>query len=278
MADTYKPVDNAALIKEVNELHKHKKRPLSYHVQTVVAVLVTIIMLFPLYWMIATSFKSAEEVQLVIPTLFPHAFHPENYLNVLQKANFMKYYWNTIVMTAGILFLQVSTGILAAYGFAVGRFKGRAALFYVVLGALMIPHQVTFIPIYIMCANWNLCDTFLSIDQSYIDAGRIDGLSRLGTIWYVLVPMSKATIFTVTLVTFTNGWNAYFWPKIIAKNEVRRVLTVGLAQLKNTFAGQAVSNYHEIMAGAVLAIIPVVILFLIFQKYMMTGYSKAAMK
>ena len=125
-----------------------------------------------------------------------------------------------------------------------------------------------------MCANWNLCDTFLglilpeavsayyifmlrntfmSIDQSYIDAGRIDGLSRLGTIWYVLVPMSKATIFTVTLVTFTNGWNAYFWPKIIA-------------------------NYHEIMAGAVLAIIPVVILFLIFQKYMMTGYSKAAMK
>lgn len=106
MADTYKPVDNAALIKEVNELHKHKKRPLSYHVQTVVAVLVTIIMLFPLYWMIATSFKSAEEVQLVIPTLFPHEFHPENYLNVLQKANFMKYYWNTIVMTAGILFCR----------------------------------------------------------------------------------------------------------------------------------------------------------------------------
>ena len=302
MADTYTPVDNAALIKEVkevNELHKHKKRPVSYHVQTVVAVIVTIVMLFPLYWMIATSFKSAEEVQLVIPTLFPHEFHPENYFNVLQKANFMKYYWNTIVMTAGILFFQVSTGILAAYGFAVGRFKGRAALFYVVLGALMIPHQVTFIPIYIMCANWNLCDTFLglilpeavsayyifmlrntflSIDQSYIDAGRIDGLSRLGTIWYVLMPMSKATIFTVTLVTFTNGWNAYFWPKIIAKNEVRRVLTVGLAQLKNTFAGQAVSNYHEIMAGAVLAIIPVVILFLIFQKYMMSGYSKAAMK
>ena len=264
-----------------------------------VAVIVTIIMLFPLYWMIATSFKSAEEVQLVIPTLFPHEFHPENYLNVLQKANFMKYYWNTIVMTAGILFLQVGTGILAAYGFAIGRFKGRNAMFYIVLGALMIPLQVTFIPIYIMCANWNLCDTFLglilpeavsayyifmlrntfmSIDQSYIDAGRIDGLSRLGTIWYVLVPMSKATIFTVTLVTFTNGWNAYFWPKIIAKNEVRRVLTVGLAQLKNTFAGQAVSNYHEIMAGAVLAIIPVVILFLIFQKYMMTGYSKAAMK
>ena len=133
MATQNTAMDNAALIKEVNEAHKHKKYSVGYHAQTVVAVIVTIIMLFPLYWMIATSFKSAEEVQLVIPTLFPHEFHPENYLNVLQKANFMKYYWNTIVMTAGILLLQVGTGVLAAYGFAVGRFKGRNALFYVVL-------------------------------------------------------------------------------------------------------------------------------------------------
>ena len=292
-------VSNAELIKEVNAAKKHKKHSARYHLQTVVAVLVTIIMLFPLYWMIATSFKSAEEVQMVIPTLFPHEFHPENYVNVMQRGNFMKYYFNTIVMTAGILISQVGTGVLAAYGFACGKFRGRNFLFLVVLGALMIPIQVTFIPIFIMCSNWGLTDTFLglilpeavsayyifmlrntfmSIDQSYIDAGRIDGLGRLGIITRVLVPMSKSTLFTVTLVTFTNGWNAYFWPKIIARNEVRRVLTVGLAQLKETFAGQAVANYHEIMAGAVLAIIPVVILFMIFQKYMMTGYSKAAMK
>lgn len=277
-------------------LHPHGA---SYHLRTVVAILVMLIMVFPLYWMLVTSVKSAEEVQLVIPTLFPHSFHPENYINVLDRANFLKYYWNTIVMTAGILILQVGTGTLAAYGFAFGKFRGRDFVFYLVLGALMIPLQVTFIPIYIMCANWGLTDTFLglilpesvsayyifmmrntfmAIDQSYIDAGQIDGLGRFGTIFHVLVPMSKASLFTVALVTFSNGWNAYFWPKIIAKNEIRRVLTVGLAQLKNTFAGQAVSNYHEIMAGAVLAILPLVILFMLFQKYMMTGYSKAAMK
>lgn len=276
-----------------------KHKGVGYYTQTVVAVLITIVMVFPLYWMIATSLKSAAEAQLIIPTLFPHEFHFENYLTVLTRANFSKYYWNTIVMTAGILVLQIGIGTLAAYGFACGKFKGRDVMFYIVLGALMIPLQVTFIPIFIMCSNWGLNDTFLglilpeavsayyifmmrnsflAIDQSYIDAGRIDGLGRFGTIWYVLVPMCKATIFTVTLVTFSNGWNAYFWPKIIARNEVRRVLTVGLAQLKNTFAGQAVSNYHEIMAGAVLAILPLVILFMIFQKYMMTGYSKAAMK
>ena len=286
------PADNTLVARK-----KHKS--IWYHMQTVAAVLITIIMIFPLYWMLATSVKSAEEVQLVIPTLFPHSFHPENYLTVLTKANFSKYYWNTIVMTAGIMFFQIGTGTLAAYGFACGKFKGRNLLFYMVLGALMIPIQVTFIPIYIMCANWGLNDTFLglilpesvsayyifmmrnsflAIDQSYIDAGRIDGLGKFGVIRHVLVPMSKSTIFTVTLVTFSNGWNSYFWPKIIAKNEVRRVLTVGLAQLKNTFAGQAVSNYHEIMAGAVMAVIPLVILFIVFQKYMMTGYSKAAMK
>lgn len=290
-----KSIEKAELAPE----KKHRKHGKWFYVQTVLAILVTLIMAFPIYWMLATSVKSAEEVQLAIPTLFPHSFHPENYSYVLKRANFLKYYWNTIVMTAGILVSQVVTGVLAAYGFAKGTFKGRNVLFYAVLGALMIPLQVTFIPIYIMCANWGLTDTylglilpeavsayyifmlrntFLSIDQSYIDAGRIDGLGRLGVITQVLVPMSKATIFTVTLVTFTNGWNAYFWPKIIAKDEVRRVLTVGLAQLKNTFAGQSVSNYHQIMAGAVLAILPVVILFFIFQKYMMTGYSKAAMK
>ncbi len=299
MATEFKPVDNATLLKEVNEAHRKKKHPLGYHIQTIVALLVIVVMIFPLYWMIATSLKSAEEVQLVIPTLFPHELHPENYINAFRKANFAKYYYNTIVMTLGQMGLQIGTGILAAYGFSIGRFKGRELLFYVVLGAMMIPVQVTFIPTYIMCANWNMCDTFaglilpnsvsayyifmlrnsfLSVDQSYIDAGKIDGLSRMGTIWHVLVPMNKATIYTVTLVTFTGGWNAYFWPKIIAKNEVRRVITLGLAALKTTFSGEAVSNYHEIMAGAVLAIIPVVVLFFIFQKYMMTGYSKAAMK
>ena len=116
MATQNTAMDNATLIKEVNEAHKHKKYSVGYHAQTVVAVIVTLIMLFPLYWMIATSFKSAEEVQLVIPTLFPHEFHPENYLNVLQKANFMKYYWNTIVMTAGILLLPALCTALGAAG------------------------------------------------------------------------------------------------------------------------------------------------------------------
>ena len=268
-------------------------------IQYVLAIIVMLVVMFPLYWMLISSVKSQEEILLLEPTLWPREFHFENYINVFQRANFGKYYYNTIVMTAGLLISQIITGIFAAYGFSKGKFKGQNLCLLIVLGALMIPLQVTFIPIYIMCANWGLADTFLglilpecvspyyifmlrqtfmAIDDSYVEAAKVDGLGRIGIITKILAPMCKSTLFTVTLVTFTSGWNNYFWPKIIAKNETRRVLTVGLAQLKNTFAGQATVNNHEIMAGAVMAILPVVILFFIFQKYMLTGYSKAAMK
>ena len=283
---------------DVNQSARRKKRMMAAG-QTVVAIIVLIIIVFPIYWMLVSSVKSQEEILLPVPTLWPKEFHFENYINVLNRGNFAKYYYNTTVMTAGILIAQVVTGVFAGYGFSKGKFKGQGFCFIIVLGALMIPLQVTFIPIYIMMANWGKSDTyvglilpeavspyyifmlrqtFMSIDDSYIEAARMDGLGRIGIITRILAPMCKSTLFTVTLVTFTNGWNAYFWPKIIAKGESHRVLTVGLAYLKNTFAGAEAMNNHEIMAGAVMAVVPVIILFFIFQKYMLTGYSKAAMK
>ena len=286
---------------DVNARNESAKRmrKIKAVVQWVLAIIVLLIIIFPIYWMLVSSVKSQEEILLPVPTLWPREFHFENYINVLNRGNFAKYYWNTAVMTAGILISQVVTGIFAGYGFSKGKFKGQGLCFVIVLGALMIPIQVTFIPLYIMIANWGLSDTFLglilpdvvspyyifmlrqsfmAIDDSYVDSAKVDGLGRIGIITKVLAPMCKSTLFTVTLVTFTNGWNNYFWPKIIARGEKRRVLTIGLAYLQNTFAGNETMNNHEIMAGAVLAVVPVIILFFIFQKYMLTGYSKAAMK
>ena len=276
-----------------------RKKKIFKVLQYILAIAVTLVMIFPLYWMIISSFKSQDEILAAIPTLWPKEFHPENYGNVWNRANFAEYYFNTIVMTVGILVCQIVTGVFAAYGFAKGKFKGQNILFMVVLGALMIPIQVTFIPLYLMCSRWNLVNTFIglmlpemvspyyifmlrqtfmAVDDSYLEAARVDGMGRVGVITKILTPMCKSTILTTTLVTFTNGWNSYFWPKIIAGTGEKTVLTIGLANLKNTFAGQSTMNNHEIMAGAVMAILPVVILFFIFQKYMLTGYSKAAMK
>ena len=119
-------------------------------VQYTLAIIVTLIVMFPLYWMLSSSVKSQEEILLLKPTLWPHEIHLENYTNVFNRVNFGKYYYNTIVMTAGILISQIVTGVFAAYGFSKGKFKGQNLCFMIVLGALMIPIQVTFIPIDIM--------------------------------------------------------------------------------------------------------------------------------
>ena len=264
-----------------------------------VSPIVRAIMLFPIYWMIISSFKTSTELLSPVPTLWPQEFIWQNYPNVLNRAPFLRYLVNTLVTTLCIMAGELTIGVMAAYGFSKGEFKGKNVLFMLVLGALMVPIQVTFVPIYVLIARLNSIDTylgiilpnlisayfifmlrqnFMAVDNSYIEAGRVDGMGRIGTIFHVLCPMCKPTLITVSIISFINGWNSYFWPKMVTKTEASRTIAVGVQQLKNTFAGQEVSNYNEIMAGAVMAIIPIVLLFLVLQKYIMTGMSKAAMK
>lgn len=263
------------------------------------AIMITLVMLFPIYWMIISSLKTSEELLLDVPTLWPVTFQWQNYPDVLSRAPFGLYFFNTIVSTFFIMLGQMGMGVLAAYGFSKGSFKHKNALFLMVLGALMVPIQVTFVPIYVMVSRLNwlnsfpglvvpnlvsayfifmLRQTFMSVDDSYLEAGRIDGMGRIGSIFHVLIPMCKPTLITLSIITFIDGWNSYFWPKMIAPLEKRRTLAVGITQLRRTFAGMETANYNEIMAGAVLAIVPIILLFLILQKYIMTGMSKAAMK
>ncbi|MBO2516233.1 MAG: carbohydrate ABC transporter permease [Clostridiales bacterium] len=267
--------------------------------QYAVAILLVLISLFPIYWMIISSFKTSAELTDAVPTLWPKQFIWSNYPSVLKKAPFGRYLLNTLVTTLAIMAGELTIGVMAAYGFSKGEFKGKNILFLLVLGALMVPIQVTFVPIYVTLARLSLIDTwtgvilpnlvsayfifmlrqnFMAVDNSYIEAGKIDGMGRFGTIIHVLIPMCKPTVITVSIISFINGWNSYFWPKMITQTEKSRTIAVGVQRLKETFAGQFVSNYNEIMAGAVMAIIPIVLLFLILQKYIMTGMSKAAMK
>lgn len=267
--------------------------------QNVTAVFFTLVMLFPIYWMIISSFKSSAELLAPVPTLWPKEFVFENYPNVLRRAPFGRYLINTLVTTCAIMISELTIGVAAAYGFSKGQFKGRNGLFMLVLGALVVPIQVTFVPSYVLISRLNAIDSywgiilpnlvsayfifmlrqnFMAVDDSYIEAGKLDGMGRIGTIVHVLCPMCKPTLITVSIISFIDGWNNYFWPKMVTKTEASRTIAVGVQQLKNTFAGQEVSNYNEIMAGAVMAIIPIVLLFFFLQKYIMTGMSKAAMK
>ncbi len=267
--------------------------------QYIAATLFTLVMLFPIYWMIISSFKTSEELLNPVPTLWPLKFNFQNYPNVLRRAPFLKYFYNTMIMTAFIMLGELTLGVLAAYGFSKGNFPGKNVFFLIVLGALMVPFQVTFIPIYVMVSRLNwlnsfpglvvpnlvsayfifmLRQAFMSVDDSYIEAGRIDGMGRIGTIVNVLCPMCAPTLITLSILSFIGGWNSYFWPKMITTTDVRRTIAVGVTYLRQTFSGLETSNYNEIMAGAVMGIVPIILLFLILQKYIMTGMSKAAMK
>lgn len=280
-------------------LHAKTRRQIGGYIQDFFAILITLIMLFPIYWMIISSLKTSEELLRAVPTLWPEKFQWANYPDALKMAPFGRYFLNTIIMTAGIMGLQLSAGILAAYSFSKGNYKGRDLLFLLVLGALMVPIQVTFVPIYVMIAkvNWinsfagliipnavsayfifMLRQTFMAVDNSYLEAARVDGMGRLGVIFRILVPMCKPTILTVGIITFIDGWNAYFWPRIVVNTPALRTIAQGVYELKRSYAGLETMNTNQIMAGAVMAILPIVILFMLLQKYILTGISKAAMK
>lgn len=267
--------------------------------QYVAAIAITLVMLFPIYWMVISSLKTSTELLLPVPTLWPKEFQWENFPSVLQRAPFLRYLMNTLITTFFMMAGEVVLGVLAAYGFSKGQFKGKNFLFLLVLGALMIPIQVTFVPIYVMVSRvgwvnsypglivpnlvsayfiFMLRQAFMSVDDSYLDAGRVDGLTRIGLIVHVLCPMCAPTLITISIISFINGWNSYFWPKMVVTQDAYRTVAVGVVRLRQTFAGMETANYNEIMAGAVMAIIPIVVLFLVLQKYIMTGMSKAAMK
>lgn len=277
-----------------------RKDKILHLLQTLGALIVTVIMVFPVYWMVVTSFKSGDVLLTKELDLLPDTLSLANYIEACNRVPLFLYIWNTIIVTAVIMMLKIGTGVLAAYGFARGKFFGRDALFYVILGAMMVPHQVIFVPVYVMCSRLGWVDTiaglalpsavaphfifmlrqsFKSVDDSYIDAGKIDGLGTLGTIVKVMAPMCKATLITAFLNTFIGSWNSYFWPKIITQTDKVRTITVGLVHLRESWNGVALWQHTNVtMAGAVITMIPAVILFFVFQKYMLTGYSKMAMK
>ena len=271
-------------------------------VQTIIAILVTLIMFFPLYWMLNTSLKGESEVITTIPTFWPETLRVDNWLHAWNAVDFSRYIFNTLWVTFWQIFLSLLTSVLAAYAFARGKFPFKNFLFMVVLSAMCIPDQATFIPIYVLISDLGWINTFaglifpdmvsaymifmlrqnfMSVDQSFIDAGKIDGLGIFGTIYHILMPMCKGSVAVVCMNSFINGWNNYFWPKILARDDATRPIAIAIVKLKQMFDDVSTASsgyYNVVMAGVLISIIPVVVVFAFNQKHMLDGYSKNAMK
>lgn len=254
----------------------------------------SLLFLLPFFWMIMSSFKPESEIIQIPPTLWPESFTLYNFTYLFGNLNFGVYLKNTLIIVL-FSFVGLLLNAVAGFGFAKYQFKGRNALFLLVLATMMIPSQVTMIPVYLILNSLGLTNTmtgivlpglvgafaiflfrqFMStIPTELLEATRLDGASEYRIFLQIILPISKPILAVQAILTFIAGWNSFLWPLIIANDERLYTLSVGLALLK----GQYAANFGLQMAGATFMVIPVIVLFTYFQRHIIENFSISGLK
>lgn len=255
-----------------------------------------LMIVFPFYWMLITSLKPYEETILFPPTMWPRTFTLSGYMTLFTKMNLAKYVLNSLIITSSILIIQTVVMIPAAYAFAKYKFKGSAVMFSLVLIAFMIPGQITFITVYLMMARWRLLSTllpqiivfgsnafgifllrqnFMQIPEEIIESARLDNASEWKIMFKVMLPMAKSTLITVTMFSFISHWNSYFWPLVMTDIDRIRPLTIAIEKLKDVEYG---INWNIIMAGNVLLVLPILIIYLFASRRIIEAFTYKGVK
>lgn len=255
-------------------------------------------MVFPLIWMFLSALKSPEEIFAIPLKWFPEIAQWGNFAKALELAPFGLYIYNSTVTALVIVILQLVLSSMIAYALTQLQFKGRALLFNLILITYMLPPAATYVPSYVIVAKMGLLDTltgivisniasvfcifllrqaFMQVPKELIEAARADGASDFTILRKVMIPMSKSTIFTVGLISFVEMYNNYLWPSLIVKSEENYLITVGLNKLFMS-EGAFASKWPLIMGANVLAVIPLLILFVILHKWFIKGIGDTGLK
>ena len=260
----------------------------------VVLLSISLVTILPFVWMLLTSLKGPEDQIFSVPPQFIPA-HPTlaNYGKVLDTLPILSFFRNSIVVAVSVTLLSVLVTALAAYPLAKMRFPGREAIFYLLLGTLIVPVQLTYIPSFILAVNvFHYDDTLLalilpnlasafniflmrqafkSVPNDLIEAARIDGARELRIWWSVLLPIVRPSLATVAIFTFVTSWNDFLWPSLMLHTRDGMTLPVGLAALQGLFS----SDFRSIAAGVTMTIIPILIFFIAFQRQFVRGLAGA---
>ncbi|MEA4812647.1 MAG: carbohydrate ABC transporter permease [Anaerolineaceae bacterium] len=248
----------------------------------------------PYLWMFTTSLKARGTTGLP-PYLFPVVFNFSNYVKAWQAAPFLRYYLNTVIAAFGIISSRILFASMAAYAFSFLRFKFRDLLFLFFLATMMFPFQATIIPSYMIIRDLGwfqsyqalivprmvdafsiflLRQAFISIPRDYLEAAKLDGCNHWQTLWRVVVPISSASVVTMSLFSFLFAWNDFLWPLLVNNSESMRTIQLGL----QVFAGRYQTEWTYMMAGTVTATLLPIILYLIAQKSFISGLSRSGLK
>ena len=253
------------------------------------------IMVFPFIWMVLTSFKSVGEAMQIPPTIFPKQFLTDAYSQIVTALPFARVYLNTIISTVVTTVVQVSFCSMAAYGFARIDFPFKNIIFVIILSVLMVPGQIFLIPQYLIIQKMGLLDTipalfipnlfsafgtfllrqfFMSLPKELEEAALLDGCNRFQIFGKIMLPLIKPGIVSLVIFTAKFAWNDFMWPLIV--NTSPKMMTLGPAL--STLQGQYTTKYPMQMAGAVMAVIPIIVLFFIFQKQFIEGVAQSGIK
>ncbi|MEM6282419.1 MAG: carbohydrate ABC transporter permease [Chloroflexota bacterium] len=263
----------------------------------IVLVVLGIFVSFPVILAILTSFKVPTDIINYPPTLFPEVWTLENYETAWTSQPLARYFVNSVVQTGIIVLFQIVFSILAAYAFSILEFPGRDLFFYLILGSLMVPFQLTFIPNFILISELGWANTyagltvpflasafgvfmlrqfFLTLPRDLYEAAKIDGASSWTYLWRVVVPLSKGSISAFGIFAFLSAWNQYLWPLIITNEPEMRTLQIGIRFF--LFDQERGADWGGIMAATVIALLPTLLIFLVAQRQLVKGIATTGLK
>lgn len=261
----------------------------------VVLVMVAAITLFPLVWMVSASLMPAGEAQSLPPPLVPSRITFGNYAELFERLNVGRYFANSFLVAASVTVLSLVINSMAGYALAKLRFVGRDRLFRLFVGGLVVPAQVAMIPLFLLLKQLGLINTYwavilpasasifgiflirqyaLSIPDSLLDAARMDGASEWRIYRSVVLPLLRPILATLGVFTFMTTWNDFMWPLVALIDGDLRTLPVALAVL----SGEHVQQTELMMAGSVVTLLPILLLFLAVQRYYVTGIVAGSVK
>lgn len=264
----------------------------SVYLTLIVGLVVSVL---PFVWMLSTSFKSQGGIFAYPPQWLPTDPTLDWYRQLFKDVDFFLYFRNSFIVASTVTILNLFFCSMAGYAFAKLRFAGRRRIFAFLMATLMIPGQITMIPVFLFLKQLGLLNTYwglilpssvgifgiflirqfmYTIPDDLIEASRIDGCSELRIYWSIILPLCKPVLATLGIFTFMGSWNDFLWPLIVMVGEDRYTLPVALANLN----GQYATKFGLLMAGAVVVVIPVILIFILAQKYVIRGIATTGLK
>jgi multiple sugar transport system permease protein len=258
-----------------------------------------VVLAFPFYWMLTTSFKTLQEASSRPPTFVPTSWHFENWVEAwtFPHTLWAQAFANTLFIAAAVTLANLILAVLAGYAFARMSFRGRGVVFAILLSTIFIPNEATLIPQFVMMSKrflgWYdtytaqivpffgsvfavflLRQFFLQVPRELQDAARIDGAGHLRFLWHVALPLVRPALITVALLQFLFSWNAFLWPLLVTSRPEIRPIQLMLLQ----FSNEAGSHYHLLMAGASFVILPTLVVYLVAQRYFIEGFARTGIR